>query len=144
MGAIPADVTVPAPPGGGGVVGRDPVAITLPVEGYENVARLVTGGLAARLEFGFETVDDIQLAIELVLRSIPAREASTTVSFLHDGQSLWVEIGPVLGLTLEQPLRALDGGGMELGASLERLVDSVELQAEPEPSVVLRKALPGQ
>jgi hypothetical protein len=144
MGAIPAEVTVPASSGARGVVSGDPVAITLPVEGYESVARLVTGGLAARLEFGFETIDDIQLAIELVLRSIPEREASTTVSFLHDGQSLRVEIAPVAGLTLEQPLRALDGGGIELGASLERLVDSVELQAESEPTVVLRKTLPGK
>jgi hypothetical protein len=144
MAAIPAAVTVRASPSGDGIVSRDPVSITLPVEGYENVARLVTGGLASQLEFGFETVDDLQLAIELVLRSIPAREASTTVSFFHDGRSLWVEIAPVAGLLLEQPLRALDGGGMELGASLERLVDTVELRAGPEPVVVLRKTLPGQ
>ncbi len=122
---------------------REPVRVTLPVEGYENVARLVVGGLASRLEFGFETVDDIQLAIELVLRSIPAREASTTLSFLHEGGSLSVEIEPVAGLRLGQPLRALDGGGMELGASLERLVDRVELREGPEPVVVLQKQLPG-
>jgi hypothetical protein len=144
MAAIPAAVTVAASLDGGGVVSRDPVAITLPVEGYENVARLVTGGLAARLEFGFDTVDDIQLAIELVLRSIPSRAASTTVTFRHGDRSLSVEITPVGGLTLEQSLRALDGGGMALGASLERLVDSVELRAAPEPVLVLHKLLPGQ
>ncbi|HUY71680.1 MAG TPA: hypothetical protein VMV08_05520 [Gaiellaceae bacterium] len=144
MAAIPGTATVLASSGGGGIVNGEPVVITLPVEGYEHVARLVTGGLASRLEFGFETVDDIQLAIELVLRSIPAREATTTVSFLQDGRSLSVEIEPVAGLTLEQPLRALDGGGMGLGASLERLVDTVELRAGPEPVVVLGKTLPGQ
>ena len=122
----------------------DPVAITLPVEGYESVARLVTGGLASRLEFGFETVDDLQLAVELVLRSIPARAATATVSFHHDGRSLCVEIEPVAGLALEQPLRALDGGGIALGDSLERLVDTVELRSGPEPVLVLGKTLPGQ
>jgi hypothetical protein len=122
----------------------DPVVMTLPIDGYENVARLVTGGLASRLQFGFETVDDIQLAIELVLRSVPGRNGMVTVSLLDDGTNLVVEIGPVGALTLEQPLRALDGSGMELGASLERLVDSVELRAEPSPTVVLRRTLPGE
>jgi hypothetical protein len=137
-------VSAPAHPTGGDAARREPVAVTLPVEGFENVARLVAGGLASRLEFGFDTVDDIQLAIELVLRSIPARAASTTVSFLDDGRSLWIEVAPIAGLTLEQALPALDGGGIALGQSLERLVDTVELRAGPEPVIALRKALPGQ
>ncbi|HEY4348326.1 MAG TPA: hypothetical protein VGM80_12120 [Gaiellaceae bacterium] len=121
----------------------NPIVITLPVSGYENVARLVTGGLASRFEFGFETVDDLQLAIELVLRSVPDRDSTVTVSLFDDGRSLTVEIEPVPGLRLEQPLRALDGGGMELGSSLERLIDSVELRVAPAPTVVLCKRLPG-
>jgi hypothetical protein len=125
-------------------VSRDPVAITLPVDGYENVARLVTAGLASRLEFGFETVDDLQLAIELVLRAIPARETTTTVSFRHDGRNLSIEVEPIAGLALEQPLRALDGAGIALGDSLERLVDTVELRPGPKPALVLGKTLPGQ
>ncbi len=46
-------------------------------------------------------------------------------------------------LTLEQPLQPLDGAGVALGASLERLVDAVELRSEPETTVVLVKSLPG-
>ncbi len=52
-------------------VTADSVTITVPVDGYEKVVRLVSAGLASRLGFGFETVDDLQLAIELVLRSMP-------------------------------------------------------------------------
>jgi hypothetical protein len=121
----------------------EPVMITLPIEGYENVARLVTGGLASRLDFGFEAVDDLQLAIELVLRSLPARSGTITVSLLADGRSLSIEVGPIGGLSLEQPLRPLDGPGVALGASLTRLVDTVELAGGVESrTVVLGKTLP--
>ena len=110
----------------------DAVVITLPVEGYENVARLVAGGLASRLEFGFETVDDLQLAIELVLRSVPDRGAlGHRVAPRRTGATWASRSDRSAGLTLDQPLRALDGGGIALGASLERLVDTVELQRGP-------------
>ena len=49
----------------------DAVTIVLPREGYEKVVRLVAAGVVSRLGFGYETVDDVQLAIELVLRSVP-------------------------------------------------------------------------
>lgn len=136
-GTLPLAMSLP------GLMSGDAVVITLPVEGYENVARLVAGGLASRLELGFETVDDIQLAVELVLRSIPDRGASATVSLLEDGHNLVVEIGPVGGLTLAQQLRPLDGSGIALGASLERLVDAVELKEGPEAAIVLTKGLSG-
>ncbi|HWE82942.1 MAG TPA: hypothetical protein VG265_14920 [Gaiellaceae bacterium] len=142
MVAIPGAATLPISPAGE-VVNDDPIVITLPIDGYENVARLVAGGLASRLDFGFETVDDMQLAIELVLRSIPERGGSTSLTLMTDERSLVVAIAPIPGLTLEQPLRALDGGGMVLGSSLERLVDSVELRAEPDRAIVLSKLLPG-
>ena len=53
--------------------GTNAVSIALPVDGYVNVARLVTAGLGSQLEFGFEAIDDLQLAIELALRSVLAQ-----------------------------------------------------------------------
>jgi hypothetical protein len=124
-------------------VTADAVTITVPVDGYEKVVRLVSAGLASRLGFGFETVDDLQLAIELVLRSVPARGGSATVHMASDGRALSIEIGPANGLALDQALHPLDGAGVGLGASLERLVDSVELRTDLESTVVLVKSLPG-
>jgi hypothetical protein len=123
-------------------VTADSVTITVPVDGYEKVVRLVSAGLAARLGFGFESVDDLQLAIELVLRSVPARDGSATVRMTSDGRDLTLAIGPVGSLTLEQTLHPLDGAGVGLGASLKRLVDVVELRSEPESTVILVKSLP--
>jgi hypothetical protein len=119
--------------------------LTLPVEGYENVARLVSGGLASRLEFGFEAVDDLQLAIELVLRSLPSRSGTVDISLGPDEGSLNIVIGPVGNLSLAQRLRPLDGAGVDLGRSLSRLVDSVEIAPGPDGSmVVLAKSLPAK
>jgi hypothetical protein len=117
----------------------DGVSVTLPVAGFENVARLVTGGLASRLEFGFEAVDDLQLAVELVLRALPARDGAVTLALTDDGRCLRLEIAPAAGLSLD---RSLDGAGVRLGSSLERLVDTVSLAAVPGPAIVLTKALP--
>jgi hypothetical protein len=117
----------------------DGISVTLPVVGYENVARLVTGGLASRLDFGFEAVDDLQLAVELVLRALPRRDGSVTISLADDGRCLRLEISPAEGLSLD---RSLDGAGVRLGASLERLVDMVSLTDGPEPAIVLAKSMP--
>jgi hypothetical protein len=123
----------------------DPVTLTLPIEGYENVARLVSGGLASRLDFGFEAVDDLQLAIELVLRSLPSRSGAVNISLVNEQGSLTVLIGPVGALSLDQRLRPLDGAGVDLGRSLSRLVDSVEIAPGPDgPMAVLAKKLPAR
>jgi hypothetical protein len=123
----------------------DDVVVLLPVDGFMPVARLVTGGLASRLGFGFETIDDLQLAVELILRSLPDRSGAVELSLRDDGRSLRVAIGPVGGLSLADGLRPLDGVGVGLGQSLERLVDSVELTMAGEGAeVVLTKALPAR
>ena len=122
----------------------DAVTITLPAAGYEHVARLVTGGLASRLDFGFEAVDDLQLAVELVLRSLPDRRGSVTLSLVEDGSSLYIEVAPAGGLTLDGSLASLDGAGVALGASLERLVDTVSLTAGDLPAVVLGTRAAGE
>jgi hypothetical protein len=119
------------------------IAISLPVDGFENVARLVAAGLGSRLEFGFETIDDLQLAIELVLRSVPERESSVTVTLLTDRRDLTIEVAPVGGLSLDQPLRALDGAGISLGDSLERLVDAVSRRDEDDALVLSKRLPPG-
>jgi hypothetical protein len=133
--------TGPVEPSEVGEMESDTIAITLPVEGFENVARLVASGLGSRLEYGFETIDDLQLAIELVLRSVADRGSSVTVTLVTDTRDLTIEVAPVGGLSLDDPLRALDGAGISLGTSLERLVDAVERRDEDD-AVVLCKRLP--
>jgi hypothetical protein len=46
----------------------DRIVLTIPRdEGYENVAQLVLAGVAARLDFTYEVVDDLGTALETLL-----------------------------------------------------------------------------
>ena len=63
---------------------------------YHGVARLVVGGLAARLELSYETLEDLQLALESVLeRDGYVRGDRVTVRLLVGDESVVLEIGPL-------------------------------------------------
>jgi len=114
------------------------VSLSLPVDGYVNVARLVTAGFGAQLEFGFEAIDDLQLAIELALRSVPARDGDATVTLTRDERGLSVTVTGSEGKPLDP--RFPDGGeGLDLLTCLGRLVDEVDVVPGAAPAVVLRK-----
>ena len=60
------------------------------------VARLVTAGVGARLDLPFEAVDDLQLAVELVLAAAFAEEGRhATIGFANDGASLTISVSPL-------------------------------------------------
>jgi hypothetical protein len=73
--------------------------ITLTVPGeqrYIGIVRLFVGGLAARLDLGYETMDDLQLAIESVLRtSASANEITLEANF--EGSAVSILVGPLDG-----------------------------------------------
>jgi hypothetical protein len=118
--------------------GTNAVSISLPVDGFVNVARLVTAGFGSQLEFGFEAIDDLQLAIELALRSVPVRDGCATVALASDETGLTVTVSGSEGNPIDP--RFPDGGeGLDLLSCLDRLVDSVDVVAGAAPAVVLRK-----
>jgi hypothetical protein len=117
---------------------RNAVSITLPVDGFVNVARLITAGFGSQLAFGFEAIDDLQLAIELALRSVPARDGSATVALSTDDAGLTAIVSGAEGQALDR--RFPDGDeGLDLLSCLGRLVDSVDVVEGSAPAVVLRK-----
>ena len=114
------------------------MSIVLPVDGYVHVARLVTAGFGTQLEFGFEAIDDLQLAIELALRSVPADDGRATIQLASDESGLTVTVCGSEGRPVDR--RFPDGDeGLDLLSCLERLVDSVDVVEGSIPSVVLRK-----
>jgi len=118
--------------------GRNAVSIVLPVDGYVHVARLVTAGFGSQLELGFEAIDDLQLAIELALRSVPANDGRATIALASDESGLTVTVCGSEGPPVDR--RFPDGDeGLDLLSCLERLVDSVDVVEGSTPSVVLRK-----
>jgi hypothetical protein len=114
------------------------VFVALPVEGFVNVARLITAGFGSQLEFGFEAIDDLQLAIELALRSVPARDGYATVALASDASGLTVTVSGADGQVFDGRFPD-DADGLDLLSCLGRLVDSVDVVGGTAPAVVLRK-----
>jgi hypothetical protein len=88
---------------------------------YFGVARLLVGGLAARLDLGYEQMDDLQLAVETVLtRCRPTDDHVTLEAAIDDGE-LAISIGPLTQAvgTSETP----DGSVIPFATLLDRLVE---------------------
>jgi hypothetical protein len=90
------------------------------------IVRLFVGCLAARLDLGYETMDDLQLALESVLRrSAPTREITLEAHIDDDAVSILV--GP-----LDRDLLQADPSGTE-SIELERLLSALVAGAESIP-----------
>jgi anti-sigma regulatory factor (Ser/Thr protein kinase) len=110
----------------------DRISLTFPRdESYHGVARLVVGGLAARLSFSFEYLEDLQLALESLLANGAYQAGSdVTLELLVEEDGVEMCIGPVtpaLRTDLERQLDEREGVG--LGRLLETLVESVEIES---------------
>jgi hypothetical protein len=115
----------------------DEVVLTLPEhDEFRNVAHLVVGGLAVRLNLTFENLEDVQLALESLLARA-AGEVTVAVRLVDDG--LGLRVGP---FGCERLRAELDDDGSEVGLRrvLETVTDGVEvLDLEDGCWVQLRK-----
>lgn len=77
------------------IEGRERIVLTLPGERrYIGVVRLFVGGLATRLGFGYETMDDLQLALESVLAKGRTHDALTIDARLDGEDAVSILVGP--------------------------------------------------
>jgi anti-sigma regulatory factor (Ser/Thr protein kinase) len=100
--------------------------ITLRIPGerrFIGIARLFVGGLAARLDLGYETMDDLQLALESVLRKAELLDEVTLEAQL-EGDAISILIGPLARDPLESADRQADS--LELERLLTALVAGTE------------------
>jgi len=123
----------------------DRVCLTLPdSSAYLPLLRLVLGGVAARADMTFEAMDDLQLAVEHVLRGREAKEDQITMEVeMGDGR-----INVYLGLLSDAGLRAEILGRsrpatasmplLHRGTVLRRLVDDCGLERETPAGFSLR------
>ena len=105
---------------------RDEVRLVLPAEeDFRPVAHLVVGGLAARLDLTFDTLEDVQLALgALLARRDDERDV---VVSLELGEIVRIILGPFDAASLAD----LEQGGDGLGLRwvLDTVCDTVELDA---------------
>ncbi|MGI8607466.1 MAG: ATP-binding protein [Gaiellaceae bacterium] len=110
----------------------DRISLTLPQgESYHGVARLVVGGLAARLSFSFEYLEDLQLALDSLLANDAYQAGSdVTIELLVEEVGVEMCVGPVtpaLRAALERQVDESEGVG--LGRLLGTLAESVEIES---------------
>jgi hypothetical protein len=107
----------------------DEITLTIPrEEPFHEVAHLVLGGFAARLNITFESLDDVETALDAVLEAAPS-DGDVTVKLCLDEGSLRTTVGPLNG-SIRAELEREPGDGVTLRRILDTVVDGYELDAE--------------
>jgi anti-sigma regulatory factor (Ser/Thr protein kinase) len=116
------------------------IELEAPLSGdFQAVVRLIIGGIAERVDFAFEEIDDLQLAVERLLAEA-GQVGSVNMSFeiVRDGIRTWV--GPLSERAIADALR--DGemrpGALTLRRILQTVVDSFGVEEVEDGRVVVR------
>lgn len=107
-------------------VSEAPQRITLTVPGerrYIGIVRLFVGGLSARLDLGYDAMDDLQLALESVLRSTPL-DGQITLEARIEEDAVSILVGP-----LDRDPLQHDGSRPDT-LELERLLSALVARSE--------------
>ena len=108
----------------------DEITLTIPREQpFHEVAHLVLGGFAARLNLTFESLDDLETALNAVLERASTDGPVTVKLRLEDGR-ICTAVGPLPAETLRHELERDPGGDVTLRRILDTVVDGYELDRE--------------
>lgn len=100
---------------------------------YHGVARLVVGGLAARHELSFETLEDLQLALASVLEADGyAADDEIRVELEVSDERIELAIGPLRGDSVRADLDASGDDTIGLGRLLGTLVEDARVEERAE------------
>ena len=127
---------------------RDKIELTTPVgRAWEAVVRMVLGGIADRLDLGFDQLDDLQLAVErLLIEGDPKDPVSLSFELTEGG--VRARIGPLRDAALAEALQGPEPppGELTLPRILSTVVDSygIEEVADDHLIVRLEKLVRGQ
>ncbi len=104
----------------------DMIKLTIPREQpFNEVAHLVIGGVAARLNLTFESIDDLETALDAVLEHAPA-DGEVTVELMLDDGAIVTRVGPFSTESLRAELDR-DEDVVGLRRILDTVVDRYEL-----------------
>jgi hypothetical protein len=107
---------------------RDEITLTLPRRrDYYEIAHLVLGGLAIRLDVTLEHLDDLEVALASVLEQHDADGEVTIALRVEDG-ALQTVIGPFPGDRLRSALRREDDEQLGLRRLLNTVCDGVSVE----------------
>jgi anti-sigma regulatory factor (Ser/Thr protein kinase) len=114
----------------------DEITLVIPRErDFHRVAHLVLGGLAARLDLTYESLEDLQLALDSLLeRGEDEGEVVVRIRLLDE--AIEALVGPFEGDALRAELERDEPGGVGLRRLLETVADRVELAPDPDGDFV--------
>ena len=118
----------------------DRISLEAPLDGaFKPVVRLIVGGVAERADFGFEAMDDLQLAVERLLAEAGA-DGEVKLSFELKGDGIRTRIGPLREGGLAEALQEDAGatGTLPLGRILATVVDSYGVEQAADGEIVVR------
>jgi hypothetical protein len=106
---------------------------------FQPVIRLIIGGIAERVDFGFEEIDDLQLAVERLLAEAGAQESVRLRFEVGEGR-VRARVGPLQERAIAEALR--DGeatpGELTLRRILQTVVDSFGVEDAADGDIVVR------
>jgi hypothetical protein len=107
----------------------DRITLTIPREApFHEVAHLVLGGVAARLNLTFESIDDLETALDAVLERA-ALNGHITVKLRVDEEAILATVGP-LADAVRAELEREPGEEVDLRRILDTVLDGYELDAD--------------
>lgn len=112
------------------------IVLTIPCEeGFERVAQLVLGGVAARLNLSYESLDDLGTALGSLLERAEAKEPITMALTVEPG-AIRTDIGPFRSSAVAEELGRESGGDVSLRRILETVVDRFKIERRDDGSWV--------
>jgi hypothetical protein len=118
----------------------DRIELTAPTgRAFEPVIRMVMGGIADRLDLGFEDLDDLQLAVERLLAEGDPQDP-VTLSFEILDRGVRTRIGPLRDTSLAAALQGPDPrpGELTLPRILSTVVDAYGVEQVHDGNLVVR------
>jgi hypothetical protein len=108
----------------------DRITLTIPREQpFNEVAHLVLGGVAARLNLTFESLDDLETALDAVLER-SADQGDVTVELCLADNAIVARIGPFAPDRLRAELERDSDEDVTLGRILDTVLDGHELDGD--------------
>ena len=106
---------------------------------FHGVVRLIVGGIAERVDFAFEEIDDLQLAVERLLAEA-GTVGTVRLSFEVGEESIRARVGPLSERKIAEALRDGDPapGELTLGRILQIVVDSYGVDEAENGEIVVR------
>jgi hypothetical protein len=119
---------------------RERIDLEAPLSGdFHAVVRLIIGGIAERVDFAFEEIDDLQLAVERLLAEA-GTIGSVQLSFEVGANGIRTRVGPLSEHKVAEALR--DGeampGELTLRRILQTVVDSFGVDEADDGRIVVR------